>query len=149
MSMLFPETGAHVPVTMIIRAQIKNKRPIQIWDRAFKFQRKRRFLAELAYDERKSKVVERFGPGRCLELAWNLRFEPPQTLRIIAFDWRLRIGGISFPIPTLVLGTVKAQQVVDRDVPDGIQMKLHIKHPLLGKFFGYEGQFTVRRVPRQ
>lgn len=148
MSMLFPETGAHVPVAMTIRAKMKSKRPIQIWDRTFKFRRQRRFLAELAYDEHRSEVVESFGPRHCLELAWDLRFEPPETLRITASNWRLRIGRIFFPIPTFVLGTVKAKQMVDHDVPSGIQMKLHIRHPILGKFFGYEGRFSVRRVPR-
>jgi hypothetical protein len=143
---LFPETGDHVPVTMTIRASNRNGRTIQVWDREFRFPRRRRFVGQLAYDEQLAAVVERFGPGSCLELIWTVRFEAPGTFVIEASQWRFQFASVTLQIPGVLTGSVIASQFVDPEIVNGIRMGLTVKSPLLGEFFGYEGLFAKFRA---
>ena len=132
---------------MTIHASKRKGRTIQLWDREFRFPRRRRFVGELAYDEQLAAVVERFGPGTCLELIWTVRFEAPGTFVIEASRWRFRLASITLPIPGALAGSVVASQSVEPETAKVIRLRLTVKSPLLGEFFGYEGRFTVRKIP--
>lgn len=148
LDMLFPDTGENVPVVMKITAFARAGRTIQVWDRSFTFPRQRRFIADVSYDPNIQAITERFGIGGRLELQWRVRFKAPDTVSIRGSKWALRLGPLRLPIPSLLVGSARASQRALPGTDDTIQMELSVHNRLIGTFFGYEGRFTVRRVPQ-
>jgi len=144
--LLFPETGAGVPVTVEIGAT--GSPPIHRWRRSFRFpNRTRRFTSRMEYDERLARVVEAIGPGGALAIAWEMRFEPPSTLHFDAAGWVLRIGPWRLRLPQWLLGSGRAVETADLSRPGAIRIDFAVSHPLLGDVFGYSGLFQVRGEP--
>ena len=145
--LLFPETGADVPVTVDIRKL--GGRPVHIWRRDFRFpNRRRRFTSRMEYDQRLGRVIEAIGPGASLAIAWEMRFEPPSTLHLEAAGWVLRLGPFRIRLPTWLLGSGRAIETADASAPGKIRIDFTVSHPFLGDVFGYVGTFTVTRMPR-
>lgn len=144
--MLFPDSGGDIPVVMTITAFARNGRTVQVWDRAFAFPNPRRFVADIVYDPRTGAITERFGLGGMLELRWRIRFKPPDKISIRGSKWWLRLGPVRVPLPVLLTGKARASQCAELG-SNVVHLKLSVHNPLIGRFFGYEGRFTVRRVP--
>lgn len=145
--LLFPETGAGVPVTVDIHAT--GSRPAHLWRRTFRFpKRTRRFTSRMEFDERLARVIEAIGPGGALAIAWEMRFEPPSTLRLHAAGWVLRLGPWRLRVPDWLLGSGRAVESADLSRPGAIRIDFMVSHALLGDVFGYSGIFEVRREPR-
>ncbi len=142
---LYPETGANVPTRMLIAAaRDRRGRAVHIWRRTFAFASERRIDAELAYEPSLDLVVEWMGPRNCLEMAWQPRFLPPQSLEIRAELRAIRIGWLRLPLPRLLRVSARAVDTALSD--DRLRCDLVVSHPLLGPIFGYAGDFRVSRV---
>jgi len=92
--------------------------------------------------------MELLGPGNALQLAWGLRFAPPLTIEIWTGAAALRLWRWRIPLPRWLSGTVRVVETADPDRDDTIHVDLMISHALLGRIFGYEGTFRLRRQPR-
>ncbi len=146
--MLFPDTGRGTPATMVISGgSYPGGRPYQTWRRTFRFAKARRFNAIMLYDDRSQQVMELLGPANALQLAWGLRFAPPLTIEIWTGSAALRLWRWRLPLPQWLSGTVRVVETADPDRDDTIHVDLTISHPLLGRIFGYEGTFRLRRQP--
>jgi hypothetical protein len=144
--LLFPDTGSDVPVTVDIRAV--GAPPVRhLWQRDFRFPggRRRRFTSRIDYDERLGRVIEAVGPGKALAIAWQIRFEPPATLRLDCAGWVLRLGRWRARLPEWLLGAGWGVETADLSAPGRIRIDFAVSHPLLGDVFGYSGIFSVRR----
>jgi hypothetical protein len=142
---LFPETGMQIPASMqVIGGRDEQHQPYQKWDRVFSFNRLRYFNAIMAYDQRRQCVVEWLGPWNVIQVAWDIRFQPPTTIRIVTKGCRLIIGGIQLPLLRWFYPQVKATETVVAN--DLIHIDLEVSHPLLGVIFGYDGYFQIRIV---
>ena len=148
--LLFPETGSDVPVTVDIRA-VKTPALRHLWRRDFRFPggRHRRFTSRIEYDERLGRVIEAVGPNKALAIAWDIRFEPPSTLRLDCAGWVLRLGPLRLRIPEWLLGSGWGVETADLSAPGRIRIDFATSHPLLGDVFGYAGNFVVRRGGRK
>jgi hypothetical protein len=142
--MLFPETGENIPVSVYIRHLSAR----HIWRRVFRFPngRTRTFTSRMEYDKRFRQVIEVVGPGGIVAIAWEMRFEPPATLRLDAAGWVLRLGPLRMRLPDWLLGSGRAIEVADLEAPGVIRIDFTVSHPLLGDVFGYAGEFTVRPI---
>jgi hypothetical protein len=146
-NILFPETGADVPATMtIVAGRDGHGQSHQRWDRTFAFRTPRRFDAIMGYDSERGQIVELFGRRELLEIAWDVRFHPPDTMEIVTHRVALRLGCRRLPIPRSFCVSVRAVERAVRD--DMITIKLRLTAPLLGTIFGYSGAFRLRRIFR-
>jgi hypothetical protein len=137
-NILFPEVGTDVPAKMTIVAERDGHgQPCQRWDRTFAFRTPRRFDAVMGYDPERGQIVELFGRRELLEIAWEVRFHPPDTMEIATRRVALRLGRRRLPIPRPFCVTVRAMECAARD--DLITIELHLAVLLLGTIFGYEG----------
>ena len=144
---LFPETGTDVPATMTIVAGRDGRgRPYQRWSRTFAFTPPRHFVATMGYDPERGQVVEWFGRTGRLEVAWDVRFRPPDTIEIATRGATLRLGRRRLPVPRPLCIAVRAVERADRD--DTITIDLRLAVPVLGAVFGYAGAFRLRRIAR-
>ena len=82
------------------------------------------------------------GPFGLLEVVWNMRFDPPDTIYISTVGCVLRIGHHRLWLPRLLYPDVTA---VERTLKDsqGISIYLRVAHPMLGSIFGYSGTFHI------
>jgi len=144
--MLFPESGADVPVTVDIRAA-KERAQCHVWRRDFRFPsgRRRRFTSRMEYDERLRRVIEVIGAAGTLAIDWDMTFEPPSMLRLDAAGWVLRLGPWRLHLPEWLLGSGRAIETADLSRPGNIRIQFTVSHPLLGDVFGYAGEFLLRR----
>jgi Domain of unknown function (DUF4166) len=147
--LLFLETGSDVPVTVDIRAV--GAPPIRhLWRRDFRFpgEQRRRFTSRIEYDERLGRVIEAVGPGRALAIAWDIRFEPPATLRLNCAGRVLRLGRWRIRLPEWLPGSGWGVETADPSPPGRIRIDFAVPHPILGDVFGYAGSFMVLRKDR-
>ena len=146
---LFPETGADVPATMIVAAgRDRRGRPYQRWSRTFAFSPPRQFDATMAYDAARGQIVELFGRAGQLEIAWDVRFRPPDTIEITTRGVALRLGRRRLQIPRALGVAVWAVERADRCRDDTVTIDLRLSVPLLGAVFGFAGTFRLRRIAR-
>ena len=147
--MLFPETGVDVPAIMTVTGgRDRQGRPYQTWNRSFQFPRSRCFNAMMIFDDQVACPVERLGPGQLLQMAWDVQFHAPATIEIRTTGCGLRIGQQYMRLPRFCYPTVRAIEIALPARDDAIHIDLSIEHPLLGRIFGYEGTFFLRREVR-
>ena len=148
-NILFPETGTDVPATMTITAgRDESRHPYQRWSRTFAFTPPRHFDATMGYDLERGQVVEWFGRAGRLEVAWDVRFLPPDTIEIATRGATARLGRCRLPLPRPLCIAVQVVERAARDRDDAITIDLRFSVPLLGAVFGYSGDFQLRRVDR-
>lgn len=121
-------------------------RAAQGWNRSFYFPKPRRFDATMTFDPELNRVVEWLRPWNLFEVVWEVVFEPPDTIRIVAE--RVRVGWRTrrWTLPAWASPHVQA---VERAVGDShIWIDLLVGNRIMGDIFGYEGRFHVRREPK-
>lgn len=144
---LFPDTGRDIPFRLVITSQARpDGTPVQRWQRTFDFGMPRRFDSELAFDERRGRVVERVGPGRCIEVGAHLQFQAPRTLVMETDDIAVRLSRWRWRLPGFLGAEVHVVHQASPDHDDVAHIQLTVTQPLLGQIFGYEGTFRVRQV---
>jgi small multidrug resistance pump len=149
-NVLFPETGTNIPTTMhIFAGRDRHGRLCHFWNRTFTLPNATRWIdAHLVWEPEREWVAEWMGPGGCFEMAWHVRFLPPDEIEVDARLEAFRIGPLRIPLPRLLqvdAYTVDRADPVDEDV---IRCELSLTSPLLGPLCGYEGSFSVRRIAR-
>lgn len=136
---LFPETGTDVPASLLIRPLAGGGHR---WERTFVFPRPRHFDATLAFSPELGRIVELVGPGGCIEMAWDVRFEPPARLLVRTAGARLRVGRHAVPLPDALAPCVA---VVQEATAEGeLVVDLVVSHVAFGAIFGYDGRFHLR-----
>ncbi len=147
---LFPEQGSNIEASMIVEGLHDGRGGgAQTWCRTFWFRRPRSFDATMAFDFRRARVVERMGPGGVLEVAWNVTFEPPATIRIGTSGIRLGVGRYHIALPRWATVEVQVSETALLDRSDTIAVDLAVRQPWLGEIFGYTGHFQVRREAKE
>jgi hypothetical protein len=136
---LFAETGTDIPARLTIRPTDGGR---QRWQRTFAFPHTRRFDATLAYSRELGRTVELVGPRGCVELAWDVRFDPPHRLLIRTESARLLVGRRAVRLPACLVPCVSAIQEAISD--DELSIELVVAHPALGPLFGYDGRFRLQ-----
>jgi len=141
---IFPEVGSDIDASLSVRAGLDRRgEPYLKWDRSFHFKVTRHFNAVMLYDRRLTRIVERMGPLGLLDVVWNMRFEPPDTIYISTEGCVLRIGRRRLWLPRLLCPDVLAvERALDKG--NGIAINLRVAHPLLGPIFGYNGVFHLK-----
>lgn len=121
------------------------------WDRTLTFAAPVRFRTTIIYDASIDKVVDLVGPNNVLYMVWNAKFHPPAKFTLDTNSIAIRVGRrkvwVPRPIWKFFFGTVTFSQTVDPVREDTVHIDLLITHPLFGRIFGYNGSFTVVRVP--
>jgi hypothetical protein len=144
---LFPDTGRDVPFRLVIANRIRPDGTLaQSWQRTFAFKAPRRFDSELAFDERRGRVVEWVGPGGCVEVGSELVVHRAGILVMTTNEATVRVGRWRWRLP----GALGVQvQVVHEAVPDknAARVALTVRQKVLGPIFGYKGSFRMRREP--
>jgi Domain of unknown function (DUF4166) len=138
--LLFAETGVDVPARLVIRPTDAGRHR---WSRTFAFPHPRRFDATVAYSPEVGRPVELVGPRDCVELAWDVRFDPPGRLVISTESARLIIGRRAFRLPQRLTPCVVAVQEAISD--EELSIALVLSAPGIGPIFGYDGRFRLRR----
>ena len=114
---IFPEQGSDVAAEMIIEgADDPSGRATQVWRRSFAFSSPRRFDAIMTFDSHQGRVVEWLRPANLIEVVWDVAFEPPATIRIIANRARIGRGRWHFTLPRWAGPEVSAVETADADV---------------------------------
>jgi hypothetical protein len=141
---VFPETGSDIDALLSVTAgRDSHGQPYLKWNRLFRFKVHRYFNATMLYDRRLKKVIERMGPLGLLDMVWNVRFSPPDTIHISTAGCILRIGRRRLWLPRLLcLDVTAVERALDSD--NGISIFLTVAHPLLGSIFGYDGVFYLQ-----
>ncbi len=147
---LVPETGENVPVTMVVRAEYdKDNKPIQFWDRTFKFNTLRRFNTILKYDDKMGDVGDFIGKWKFVYIVWEARYHPLDRFTLDTKICAFRFFNCYIWLPRWVwerlFGILRCDQVADDIKGNTFSLDLVIKHPWFGDFFGYNGKFTTLR----
>jgi hypothetical protein len=146
--LLFPETGAHIPATMIVTGRRTGTgQEYQTWDRTFAFPHLRHFNAVMVYNPDRACVVEHLGPAHILHIAWDIRFQPPAAIEIVATGCALYLGRLRISLPRFLYPSVRAVETAVLERNDTIHIDLTMTHTWLGPIFGYAGTFVLRREP--
>jgi Domain of unknown function (DUF4166) len=141
---IFPETGTGTDASLSVTAgRDSHGQPYLRWERIFRFKTQRHFNATMFYDRRLKRVVERMGPSGLLNMVWDVRFSPPDTIRISTAGCVVRAGRRRLWLPRLLCVDVTA---VERALEsgEGIHILVTVAHPLLGSIFGYSGVFHLQ-----
>jgi hypothetical protein len=140
--LLFPDAGRDVPATLRVHALIDGEgAPRQFWARRFGFAIVRAFDAEVSFDRNRGAIVERMGPGRRLEVEWQMEPAGAEGLAIVARGGRLRMGRLTVPFPAIL--TPRARAIQHGVGDDSITIDLTIGLPVLGPILGYSGTFRL------
>ena len=147
---LFPETGRDVPTTMhIFAGRDRSGRLCHFWHRTFVLPNVvRRINAHLVWEPRRQWVAEWMGPGGCFEMAWHVRFLPPDRIEVDARLEALRLGRLRIPLPRPLQVDAYTVDRADPQHDDVVHCELSLTSPVLGPLCGYEGTFSVRRITR-
>jgi len=144
-NMLFPETGRNIPARLVISpVRTRDGQSVQFWRRTFRFPRARRFNATLTYDPASHSLIEALGPGGVLETDWIACYIPPHRLVIASRSAWIRLAFLRIPLPALLTPTVRVVQDAGLS-SDTVQVDFLMRHPLLGRIFGYKGTFSSGR----
>jgi hypothetical protein len=148
---LFPEDAIAVPTVLhIFVGRDSMNRLCHHWNRTFLLPRRhRRFNAYLVWEPRRRWVAERTGPGGCLEAGWHVKVVPPNNLKIDGTVKAIHIGKARIPIPRFLQLDAHVVDTAHIDRDDLLHCDLSMSNPLVGRLFGYQGTFLVRRVPSQ
>lgn len=147
---LVSEKGEMIPTTLVVTAALDSKQnPIQIWQRRFFGKKTRKFDVKVVFDPKSKRVIDLVGIGKILALAWEITCHNDE-LHINVVQAGIRFSDkflwIPNPIWPLFLGRETFTQKLVPDKPDEISIDLLITHPILGKVFGYDGQFKVEKI---
>lgn len=147
---LFPETLTNVPTTMhIFVGRDRNGRLCHHWNRTFVMPNViRRIDAHLVWEPDREWVAEWMGPGGCFEMAWHVRYLPPDAIEVNARLEALRFGWLRVPLPRPLQIDAYTVDTADPQHEDVVQCALRLTSPLLGPICGYEGTFRLRRITR-
>jgi hypothetical protein len=138
---LLAQTGADVPFEMEHTvAVLPDGRATMTFDRWFRFPRRtRRFSALWVLDAERTRVLDLIGRDRRLEVELDLKVEEGAAVVRSGRQW-VRIGPLRLPRPGWLSGHA---EVREWERPDGaLEVRVTIRNPLLGAFFGYEGSFA-------
>jgi hypothetical protein len=82
-----------------------------------------------------------------LGMAWEIAFQPPDTLTLDTRGWVFRLGTAHVPLPDWLwpwtLGRADTVQRADVEADRVIHIELVIRHALFGDMFGYSGTFKI------
>lgn len=147
---LVPDTGLEVPTTLeVITGRLSDGRPLHIWQRTMHFPTVRYFPTTIVYDAERHRVVDLVGPRNALHMVWRAKFHPPDTFTLETDSCGIDLWGQVRWFPKWLwpwlLGIVEFVQRAASLEGDRIDIEIVIRHPLLGRVFGYDGTFRVRR----
>ena len=110
------------------------------WCRTFHLNGKpRRFDAVMIFDEQRQSILDWFGKGSLLE-AELIPTVDDGALILRSGAQRLILGPVKVPMPAFL--TAKAT-VREWAASDGkLEINVVLENPLVGPFFGYEGNFS-------
>jgi hypothetical protein len=97
----------------------------------------------MVYNPNLEAVVERMGPNGLVQIAWNMEFCPPDTIRIITERCFLKLGSGLIGLPKGIYPVVTA---VERAVSETrIDLDLRVSFGIVGELFGYQGSSTLTK----
>jgi uncharacterized protein DUF4166 len=145
---LVSDTGDRVPTTLeVVRGHGADGRPFHEWRRTLRFRRDRQFNSRLIFDESIGRVVDLLGPARCIAVAWDAQFRPPDTFSLHTDACGVQMRGHRWWLPRRLsgwlFGVVDFVQRVQGPAGDTVTIELVIRHPLFGAVFGYEGRLVI------
>jgi Domain of unknown function (DUF4166) len=145
---LFPETGTDVPTTMhIFVGRDRKGRLCHHWNRTFVLPTVvRRIDAHLVWEPAREWVAEWMGPRGCFEMAWHVRYLPPNAIEVDARLEALRMGRLRVRLPRPLQVDAYTVDTADPEYEDVLRCTLRLTSPVLGSLCGYEGTFRVRRI---
>jgi Domain of unknown function (DUF4166) len=145
---LVPRQGMDVPARLRVRPAFDDLgRPYQVCDRQFDFSQPYAFVTIKKFEPDLGLITEAVGPRGFIVVAWDttLRSERLLTFRTAAVG--LQIGGqrawLDKTIWRWIFGQTVFIQIADGVDSNRIDVRMTVRHPLLGPVFGYEGRFTI------
>jgi hypothetical protein len=138
---LFGQTGIDVPFEMEHTvAALPDGRATMTFERVLHFPHgTRRFSALWVFDPERGAIVDRLGRRGHLEVELHPQVEDGAMLVRSGRQW-FCLGPLRLPRPAWLCGHA---EVREWEAADGtLEVRVTIRNPLLGAFFGYEGSFA-------
>lgn len=103
-----------------------------------------RFDATMIYDKERGEIVDYLGTHQHLAVPLALSVDDRGGLIIRSGPQRL-LGPLALPVPAAATGTAVVTEHYD-DRAERFRVAVTVTNPLIGRFFGYWGSFTVTYV---
>ena len=142
--LVFPEHGEHIPFTITNQAYTTSEGVEEVhWERKFHFPKATRFFnAVMSYDKKRNMIKDYLGEPSPLYSDLQLIVEADRSLTIQSVNQRLVLGPIEIPLPTFLHGIATVKESY-HDAEEQFHISVHVRNPLIGTVFAYEGVFTI------
>ena len=142
-----PYTGENIPTRVEIRSGIDHMgQPFHSFNRHLDFPKPFSFNTVMLFDFASQELAERLGPKKMLLMTWKAEFSEPDRFSFQTKGVALQFGKKRVILPRWIwiwLGEVFFQQKALTN--NTTRIKLLVKHPIFGAFFGYTGVFEVKK----
>ncbi|WP_420628958.1 DUF4166 domain-containing protein [Candidatus Leptofilum sp.] len=148
LGILIAERANSIKTTLkVVAIYDENGFPYHLWFRRFYGAKVKKFDVKVIFDRASKQAVDLVGLKGFLALAWDVRFAPPDTIKLDVVGAGIRYRDRIFWLPNwlwpIFLGREEFIQKVDFPKADQVSIHLLIKHPLFGSVFSYKGTFQV------
>ncbi|MBK0418519.1 DUF4166 domain-containing protein [Leucobacter sp. CSA1] len=143
-NIMFPEQGRNVPFRIDNHAYIDGfGRETVTFVRTMEVRRgrRRRFDATMIYSERRARIVDYLGTHQHLAVDLELGVTEHGGLRLASGEQRFYEGPLAFRFPRLFTGSAHLTEHFD-DEREVYVIDLEVRNRLLGRLFGYRGEFA-------
>src|SRR5712664_3153725 len=146
-SIMFPETGSHIPFTIENYAFVDRfGRETVTWIRTFQARRTRRFDAYMIYSEARGRIVDYLGSHEHLAVDIDLSVDEEGGLRLRSGAQRFYEGPIGISFPMIFSGIADVCEWYEES-DQQFHIQVDVKNRVWGPLFGYRGSFQVRWIP--
>lgn len=138
---LLAQTGEDVPFDMEHTvSMLPDGHATMTFDRYFHFPgRTRRFSALWVLEPERDRIIDLLGKDRRLEVELELQVEDGVVIVRSGRQW-VRLGALRVLRPGWLSGHAEVREWERAD--GALEVRVTIRNPLLGAFFGYEGSFA-------
>ncbi|MEH6941972.1 DUF4166 domain-containing protein [Bacillus sp. JJ722] len=140
--LFFSERGKDIPFT-IVNTVIKNEQGQQIveWRRTFDFQNvSRHFDAVMYLDDYKQEIIDDFGMPSVMTSTLAFHVDECGAVHITSKKQWLQMFGKRISLPKCLYGVAHIVEAFD-DENDCFLISVHVRNPLVGTVFSYNGTF--------